>query len=209
MKEFQDDIRDYFQLEMETIRRLDVDAINLAMNAIADARDRGAVIYTMGNGGSAATASHFVCDFSKGASEALGGEKFHFHCLSDNIPIFSAIANDIGYEDVFLFQLEKTLGPEDLVIAISGSGNSENIIRAVKYARSIGAPVIGVTGYSGGRLKELADYSMHVPLNDMQVTEDIHMMFDHMMLRVLGRRLPGEADKAYLQPVSVGIRWMP
>lgn len=209
MKEFHDDIKDYFQLEMETIQRLDVDAINLAMNAIADARDRGGVIYTMGNGGSAATASHFVCDFSKGASETLGGEKFHFRCLSDNVPIFSAIANDIGYEDVFLFQLEKILEPEDLVIAISGSGNSENIIRAVKYARSIGTAVIGVTGYSGGRLKELADYSMHVPLDDMQVTEDIHMMFDHMMLRVLGQRLQRTADPAFLQPVSAGIRLMP
>lgn len=189
MESYHDDIRAYFLREIEAIKKLDVDSINKALNAVAEARNRGAVIYTFGNGGSAATASHFVCDFAKGASEILDGEKFHFQCLSDNTPIFTAIANDIGYDKVFVFQLQKTLRPEDLVIAISGSGNSPNVIRAVEYAKHIGTPVIGVTGYSGGQLKKLADYSMHVPLDDMQIAEDVHMMFDHMMLRVLGTRL--------------------
>ena len=186
MREFHGDIQEYFELERETIGRLDVDAINRAMNAIADARDRGSTIWTMGNGGSSATASHFVCDFSKGASERLGGKKFDLRCLCDNTPIMMAIANDIGYDDVFLFQLKGLLKPDDLVIAISGSGNSKNVLKAVEYAKEIGTPVIGITGYSGGALREMADYSMHVPMDDMQITEDIHMMFDHMMLRVLG-----------------------
>jgi len=189
MQEFHSGIQSYFDLEKQIIDRLDIDSINHSMNVLMEARERGATIWTMGNGGSAATASHFVCDFGKGASEALGGKKFNFRCLSDNIPIMMAIANDISYDDVFLFQLQGVLKPEDLVIAISGSGNSKNVIKAVEYAKRVGAPVIGITGYSGGRLRELADYSMHVPIDDMQVTEDIHMMFDHMMLRVLGERI--------------------
>ena len=189
MKRFEESIRTYFRNEIETINKLDVVEINKAMNAIADARDRDADIYVFGNGGSAATASHFVCDFSKGASEILGGKKFRFHCLSDNTPIVTAIANDIGYEDVFLFQLRKILKSRDLVIAISGSGDSANVINAAQYAKDLGTPIIGITGFSGGKLKALSDYSMHVPLNDMQVTEDIHMMFDHMMLRVLSEYL--------------------
>ena len=178
-------IEAYFDKEIETIRRLDVQAISDAINAIMDARERGGTIYTMGNGGSAATASHMVCDFAKGASDSLGGKKFCFESLCDNTPIVMAIANDIGYEDVFVYQLRGKLKPEDLVIGISGSGNSENVVRALRYAKEIGTPVVGITGYGGGKVRELADYSMHVAIDDMQIAEDIHMIFDHMMLRVL------------------------
>lgn len=186
MIDFRQAMRAYLDSEIDAIRKLDLDQLSLALNAILDARDRGGTIYTLGNGGSAATASHMVCDFAKGATEELGGRKFLFECLCDNTPIVMAIANDIGYDDVFVFQLEKKLRPEDLVIAISGSGNSENVIRAAEYARQVGAPVIGITGYSGGRLRELADYRMHVEIDDMQIAEDIHMIFDHMMMRVVG-----------------------
>ncbi len=189
MRDFQKDICAYFDRETDTVKKLDVEAINKAMNAVTDARDRGATIWVMGNGGSAATASHFVCDFSKGISEKVGGKKFDLRCLSDNTPIVMAIANDISYEDVFLFQLQGVLKPEDLVIAISGSGNSKNVVKAAAYAKREGAKVIGVTGYSGGKLKEMSDYSMHVPVDDMQIAEDLHMMFDHMMMRVLGDNL--------------------
>jgi Phosphoheptose isomerase len=175
----------YLENEITAIRSLNLDEINEAANAIMEARERGGVVYTFGNGGSAATASHYVCDFAKGASEKLEGKKFHFQCLSDNTPILTAIANDIGYESVFLFQLQKILRPEDLIIAVSGSGNSRNVIEAVKYAKSIGTPIIGITGYSGGELKKMSDYSMHVQLDDMQISEDIHMIFNHMLLRVI------------------------
>lgn len=186
MIDFRQAMRAYLDSEIDAIRKLDLDQLSLALNAILDARDRAGTIYTLGNGGSAATASHMVCDFAKGATEELGGRKFLFECLCDNTPIVMAIANDIGYDDVFVFQLEKKLRPEDLVIAISGSGNSENVIRAAEYARQVGAPVVGITGYSGGRLRELADYRMHVEIDDMQIAEDIHMIFDHMMMRVVG-----------------------
>ena len=183
--DFISDIRRYLEKEIEVLRNLDIEELDRAVNAILEARKRGGTIYTMGNGGSAATASHMVCDLAKGASEVLGGERFHASCLSDNTPILMAVANDFCYEDVFVYQLRGQLKPEDLVIAISGSGNSENVVRAVRYAKEIGTPVIGITGYSGGRVKELADYSMHVDVNDMQIAEDVHMIFDHMMMRVM------------------------
>lgn len=183
--DFTKSIEEYLQLEIETIRKLDVAALDRAGNALLEARERGGTVYTMGNGGSAATASHMVCDLAKGAYGVIGGKKLRIECLCDNTPIMMAIANDIGYENVFVYQLRERLKPEDLVIGISGSGNSENVVRALRYAKELGTPILGITGYSGGKVKELADYSMHVPIDDMQITEDIHMIFDHMILRVL------------------------
>ncbi|MDD4511461.1 MAG: SIS domain-containing protein [Oscillospiraceae bacterium] len=185
MSDFTSEMRAYIDREIKTLQSLNLDELNTAVNAILDARERGGVIYTMGNGGSAATASHMVCDFAKGASENLGGKKFCFECLCDNTPIVMAIANDISYDDVFSFQLEKKLRAEDLIIAISGSGNSKNVIKAVEFAKQVGTPVIGITGYSGGKLRELSNYRMHVNIDDMQIAEDVHMMFDHMILRVI------------------------
>lgn len=185
MPDFKADMQKYIATEIETLRALNLEEINEAINAILAARERGGTIYTMGNGGSAATASHMVCDFAKGVSDALGGKKFCFECLSDNTPIVMAIANDLCYEEVFVYQLRGKLKPEDLVIGISGSGNSENVLRAVRYAKELGVPTIGITGYSGGKLRELADYRMHVNIDDMQIAEDIHMIFDHMLMRVL------------------------
>ncbi len=186
MVDFKPAMKNYFETEIQTIKNLNLEELNQAINAILDVRSRGGRIYTMGNGGSAATASHMVCDFAKGTTEEFGGEKFLFECLCDNTPIIMAIANDLSYDDIFVYQLRGKLKPEDLVIAISGSGNSENVIRAVQYAKEIGTPIIGITGYSGGRLMQLADYNMHVNIDDMQITEDVHMIFDHMMMRVLG-----------------------
>ena len=191
MIDFTKDIQTYLDTERNMLQSLNIEQINEAVNAIIEARDRGAAIYTMGNGGSAATASHMVCDFAKGAWEAVGGNKFLFECLSDNTPIVTAIANDISYDDVFVFQLQRKLKPEDLVIAISGSGNSRNVLKAVDFAKKVGAKVIGVTGYQGGKLKAMSDYCLHVGIDDMQIAEDIHMMFDHMIMRVIDRHYNG------------------
>lgn len=173
-------IKSYFEREIETIKRLDIDAINEAVSAIWSAYERNATIYIFGNGGSAASASHFVCDFNKGISENKD-KKFNFVCLSDNVPTMMAIANDVSYDEVFRYQLNGKLQPTDLVIGISGSGNSKNVIKAVEYAKEIGTPVIGITGYNGGNLKALADYHMDANIDDMQISEDLHMIFDHMM----------------------------
>ncbi len=178
-------MRDYLNREMEVIKNLNLDEINEAMNAILDCRERGGTTYTIGNGGSAATASHLACDFAKGLSDALGGKKFLFECLCNNTAMMTAIANDISYEDVFSYQLKGRLKPKDLLIAISGSGSSKNVLKAVAYAKEIKTPVIGVTGHDGGELKKLADFRMHVPIDNIYVTEDIHMVFDHMLLSVI------------------------
>ena len=177
-------IKDYYKREIATIEAMNFEEIERAVLAIRSAYERGANIYTFGNGGSAATSSHFACDFNKGICEKLE-KKFNLICLNDNIPTIMAIANDFSYDDIFSFQLMNKLKTDDLVLAISGSGNSKNIIKAVEYAKSIGCKVVGITGYSGGRLYQLADYHMHVPIEDMQITEDIHMSFDHMIYRVL------------------------
>lgn len=183
--DFKADMTAYLEKEMETLRALNLDEINEAINAIVAARERGGTIYTMGNGGSAATASHMTGDFNKGVNEVLPGKRFRFECLSDNTPAMMAIANDFCYEEIFVYQLRNKLKPEDLVIGISGSGNSENVVRAMHYAKEKGVPTIGITGYDGGKVRELADYRMHVNIDDMQIAEDVHMIFDHMLMRVM------------------------
>ena len=102
-----------------------------------------------------------------------------------------AIANDNGYENIFIQQLQNKLQPHDIVIAISGSGNSENVMRAVRYAKEQDNKVIGITGYDGGQLKQLCDISLHAPVQSMQITEDIHMIFDHLMMSVLYKHVCG------------------
>lgn len=182
------DIKRYIQKEINALQNLDLEALNDAMGAIMEAWGKDATIYTMGNGGSAATASHMVCDFNKGISSEIG-RKFRLQCLNDNTSIVVAIANDISYDEVFSYQLKDILTKDDLIIAISGSGNSKNIIKAVEYAREVGSKIIGITGYSGGKLMDMADYKMHVAIDDMQITEDLHMMFDHMMMQVFCNNL--------------------
>lgn len=185
------DIEQYIALEIEILKQLDVEQINAALNLLDETRQRKGRIYICGNGGSAATASHFQNDFNKGVSEYID-VPFRFHCLNDNMATIMAIANDIGYEEVFRFQLRNNLEENDVLIAISGSGNSPNIIHAVEYAKEHGCKIIGLTGFLGGKLKEMADISLHVPVNSMQVTEDIHMIFDHMMMSIFYKHLCGK-----------------
>ena len=179
-------IKKYIDKEIDVLKNLDVSEIDCVMEILNKARLEGRRIYICGNGGSAATASHFVCDFNKGVSEKKE-KKFNFVCLNDNTSIVMAIANDISYDDVFRFQLLNKLKPTDLVIGISGSGNSKNVLRAVEYAKEVGTPVIGMTGYHGGKLKELTDYHMDAMEDDMQISEDIHIILNHMMYNVFNR----------------------
>lgn len=181
--DFINPMKEYLKKEQNVISSLNMDEINKAIQAIYDAWQRGAVIYTMGNGGSGATASHMVCDFNKGVSMETG-RKFKMICLNDNIPIMLAIANDISYDQIFQMQMKDVVKEGDLLIAFSGSGNSQNIINAVNYAKAQGAQIVAMTGYDGGKLMKLADYNLHVPCDDMQITEDIHMVFVHMIMRL-------------------------
>ena len=177
------DIKKYVSAAIEVLNQLDVEAINEVMNVFDEAFKNERMIYVFGNGGSSATSSHYQNDFNKGISEYTD-TKFRFLCLNDNIPTIMAIANDIGFEEVFRFQLKGRLEKGDLVVAISGSGNSANIINAVKYAKEQGNTVIGITGFDGGKLKKLSDYNLHVPVRSMQITEDVHMFFDHLIMSI-------------------------
>jgi D-sedoheptulose 7-phosphate isomerase len=179
-----DEISAYFEREKETLDAISKEDLNTLMNVLVDARDSGKTIFIMGNGGSAATASHYVCDFNKGVS--YGKEKmFKFICLNDNIPTMMAYANDLSYADVFVGPLKNFMQEGDIVIGISGSGNSENVVRAIQYANEHGGVTVGLTGYTGGKMKQISKYNVHVPVNDMQITEDLHMVLDHCMMKIL------------------------
>ena len=181
--DFKKAIKEYYEREIEVINNLNLDELNEAMNAIYKTYKKGGTIYVCGNGGSSSTASHMQSDFNKAIGEK-NDLKFNFYCLNDNVPTMMAVANDIGYEEIFRFPLLNKITKKDLLIGISGSGNSKNVLNAAKYAHEAGAKVLGLTGYSGGKLKAMADYNMHVNENDMQIAEDIHMTFDHMMMKI-------------------------
>ncbi|MBQ6840661.1 MAG: SIS domain-containing protein [Bacilli bacterium] len=188
--DFKKAIEEYYEREINCIKRLNLDEINEAMNAIYDTYEKGGTIYVCGNGGSASTASHMQNDFNKGISEYVE-KKFNFHCLNDNVATMMAVANDIGYEEIFRFQLRNKLKENDLFIGISGSGNSKNVLNAAEYAKENGVKIVGITGYTGGKLKEMADYKMHVDEMDMQIAEDLHMTFDHMIMKIFHNYLVG------------------
>ncbi len=190
MKDYKQDIKDYIALEQRIMSELDVEEINRVINVLEDTLNAEKNIYIFGNGGSSATASHYQNDFNKGVSEHTE-KKFRFICLNDNVPTVMAVANDIGFEEIFRFQLRGKLREGDVVIGISGSGNSANVINAVEYAKECGNTVIGITGFGGGKLKGLSDYSLHAPVNSMQVTEDLHMFFDHMIMSIFYKSLCG------------------
>ncbi|WP_028550028.1 D-sedoheptulose-7-phosphate isomerase [Paenibacillus sp. UNC451MF] len=188
--DYRADIQTYIEHEINTLRRLDINAINDAMNLIMKTYEAENTIYIFGNGGSSTTASHYQNDFNKGISEYVE-KKFNFQCLNDNIATMMAIANDIGFEEVFRFQLRGRIKPGDIVMAISGSGNSRNVINAVEFAKEHGNKIIGLTGYDGGKLKQLSDISLHVPIDSMQITEDIHLILDHLIMSIFYRTLCG------------------
>lgn len=182
--DYQKNIMNYFKEEIEIIKSLDVDVINKIMNEITDSQKRGNIIYICGNGGSAATASHYCCDFNKGVS-GESEKDTNFICLSDNIPTMTAIANDISYDEIFSYQLRNRIKPGDVLFVISGSGNSKNIVRAMEIAKEKGNKIIGLCGYSGGKVKEMSDICLHVDINNMQIVEDVHMILDHCMMYIL------------------------
>ena len=152
------------------------------IDAMLDAYYNDKHIFTMGNGGSASTASHWVCDINKGCS--LGKEKkFKMMCLNDSISTMLAYANDLSYEDVFVEQLKNFFVSGDVVIGISGSGNSENVLRAIDYANNNGGTTVGLCGYSGGKLFQRVDIPVLAKVDDMQKVEDIHMIVVHMSMQ--------------------------
>ena len=164
--DYSKDIRQYLEVECKVLRTMDENEISDVMNILEGARLQGRKVFICGNGGSAATASHFTCDFNKGISYNQN-VKYNFECLNDNVPMMMAIANDISYDDIFSEPLKNKMHKDDVLFVISGSGNSRNVINAVKYAKSIGAKTIGLVGYDGGKVKELCDYCIHVKIDNI------------------------------------------
>lgn len=165
---------------LAAIDAIDLEKVAQAIEWFREARAAGRSIFVCGNGGSASTASHFVCDMVKGASFGRTS-RFRIQALTDSLPTVTAYANDVGYEAVFAEQLKNFARPGDLVMALSGSGNSPNVIRAVEYANSIGCRTLALTGRDGGRLGALAQLNLQVPVPHMGRIEDVHMIICHMI----------------------------
>lgn len=184
MKDYTTDIAAYFEKEKRALDLIDKAALSQLINLLEQAREDGRSIFIMGNGGSGATASHFTCDFNKGISLSLE-KRYRMICLNDNVPTLMAYANDISYDEVFVGLLQNYFNPGDMVIGLSGSGNSANVVKAIQWAKDKGGVTVALTGYDGGKLKQIAQYGVHVPVNDMQIAEDMHMVVDHCIMRVL------------------------
>jgi D-sedoheptulose 7-phosphate isomerase len=163
-----------------TLNRVDTDKVALAIDWLRQARDDSHSIFVCGNGGSASTASHFACDIVKGASYRQQ-KRFRIMALTDSLPTLTAYSNDVGYDCVFVEQLRNFAQPGDVVMALSGSGNSGNVVNAIDFANSIGCRTIALSGRDGGKLAPLAQLSIHVPEPHMGRIEDAHMMVCHMI----------------------------
>ena len=172
--------RKYLDELVSSIENLPFDKIEEIVGVLKEAYRKGSHVFIMGNGGSASTASHMVCDLAKG-THVKGKKRFKAIGLTDNVPLLTAWSNDVSYEDIFKAQLENLIETGDVVIVFTGSGNSPNILKAVKYANSAGAVTVGFTGFNGGKLKDLAQTALVVPSNSMQQVEDMHMLLEHLI----------------------------
>lgn len=177
-------INDYVTAVVSTLAKLPSKSISQVIEAIEDARTKGQQVLIFGNGGSAVTATHFACDLSKGAI-CRGKPRVKAISLCDNVAILAAWANDTGYENIFAEQLENLAGPGDIAIAISGSGNSTNVLNGVIVARARGATTIGFIGFDGGKLKYLVDIPVIVDNHTMEQVEDIHLLLEHIITSCL------------------------
>jgi len=177
----------YLDEVAKTLEKMEKDfpfKVNEIVAALLRARDTGRRVYICGNGGSASTASHMASDLNKGANR-VDAPRFKAVALTDNIPAMLAWANDSSYDDIFVEQLKNHLEPGDVVVGISGSGNSPNILKVMHYANDNGALTIGLTGFDGGKLAQLAKIVYVVPNNCMQQVEDVHLLVEHMVSLIL------------------------
>ena len=172
----------------DTLRESNLENVEEIVHTLLAAYEAEKQIFIMGNGGSGSTASHFACDINKGVS--LGLEKrFKVISLSDNIPTMLAYANDCSYEEIFVEQLKNFMNPGDVVIGVSGSGNSKNVIRAIQYANERGVTTIALSGFGGGEIARIARFSFVAPVHDMQKVEDVHLIVSHVIMQILHKKL--------------------
>ncbi len=183
------DAKQYFEGLQRVVVALPHDAINKIAETLVKANESGRIVYLFGNGGSAALASHLACDLGKGTAYCDGGKRFRVLALTDNLPALTAWANDSSYEHIFSEQLMNFVQAQDVAFAISGSGNSKNVLNALRVARQAGATTIGLSGFKGGEMRALCDICAIVPSNDMQIIEDLHLAMAHSIFRIVHRRM--------------------
>jgi D-sedoheptulose 7-phosphate isomerase len=193
-------VQEYFEQLARLLPQLPFDAIDQMADIFLEALVQQHSVFVFGNGGSAASASHLVCDMNKGLGELPGGPRMKVMALTDNVPVMTALANDYGYEHVFSEQLKNFLKPRDVVLAVSGSGNSPNVLLALQTARRMGAVTTGVAGYEGGAMKVLCDVCAVVPSDDMRMIEDMHHAMLHSVFTAMRERLlAGQATAAAMR----------
>lgn len=177
----------YFKYLQSVMQRVDTLEIKRFIETLLDARHRGATVFFIGNGGSAATASHFANDLAFGTNDYE--QPFRVISLTDNVPVLTALGNDFGYEDLFVRQLRIHGRQGDVLVAISASGNSPNLIKAMEHARSVGIKTVAITAFDGGKMKNMADEGIHVPTEHREYgpAEDVHMVLDHLVGSYLAR----------------------
>ena len=175
-------VQNYFERHKQVMDTIDIKSIDNISQIIKKKFIEGKKILTCGNGGSAYNASHFITDWNKFIKLSTGKNFFGFS-LNDNIGLITAYANDLSYDDVFKGQLKNLMNKDDLLICISGSGNSKNVVKAAEYANEIGADLVSLVGFDGGKLKKISKNFVHVLCEDMQICEDIHLMNGHMIMK--------------------------
>jgi D-sedoheptulose 7-phosphate isomerase len=187
----------YLEKFCDVVRSLDVGQVEGLSRLIEDAYHRGRFVFIIGNGGSGANASHLCEDLAKCTLTDFENQKrLKVLSLTDNTPWVMAVANDLGYDRIFLEQLKNLASPGDLVLAISGSGNSPNILKAVEWANAHGLTTVGITGFNGGKLKAMAHHNLHAPIDDMGMAESIHQVVFHWIIDDLYRRMAEPAPAA-------------
>lgn len=184
----------YFAELDRVLQRIPYEIIDQITARLARAYEDNRTVFLFGNGGSAALASHSACDLGKGTI-MNGSRRFRVLALTDSIPVMTAWANDARYEDIFAEQLLHFVQKDDIVLAISGSGNSPNVLNGLKVGKEAGAYTIGLTGYQGGKMKSLCDLCLIVPSDNMQFIEDLHTCVTHSIFTSLRARLINEHGK--------------
>ena len=171
----------YLDYVQTVLKRIDTGDIGRFIHTLLDARSRGATIFFIGNGGSAATASHFANDLAYGTNEYA--QPFRALSLTDNVPVLTALGNDFGYEDIFVRQLQILGRKGDVLVGISCSGNSPNVVKAFEHARLAGIRTVAITAFDGGKMKAMADQGIHIATESREYgpAEDAHMVLDHLV----------------------------
>jgi len=202
-------ITEYLAQLQEIVADLPTELVDRVIAILLDSARRGSHVYIFGNGGSAATASHFACDLAKNTLVS-NAPRFRVTALTDNVSLMTAWANDTAYDNIFAAQLSSLVEPEDVVIGISCSGNSANVLNAMAVARHHGATTIGFTGDDGGRLKEMVDVCVQVPSPRIEQQEDAHLILEHCICSAIREELkqsrgwiPQELSLVVPQPVVV------